>query len=91
MSDEPFMSDGTPMNAADPRLPNWPPPDDEPIGMGRARQYIAWIREHAPPLIAEAEAMLAEPYPTGEPAVLREAQLREVGMPLTNFLGTPGP
>ena len=29
--------------------------------------------------------------PTGEPAVLLEAQLRAVGMPLTHFLGTPVP
>ena len=29
--------------------------------------------------------------PTGEPAVLLEAQLREIGVPLTNFLGTPVP
>jgi quercetin dioxygenase-like cupin family protein len=29
--------------------------------------------------------------PTGEPAVLLEAQLREVGMPLTHFMGTPVP
>jgi quercetin dioxygenase-like cupin family protein len=29
--------------------------------------------------------------PTGEPAVLLEAQLREIGMPLTQFMGTPVP
>jgi quercetin dioxygenase-like cupin family protein len=29
--------------------------------------------------------------PTGEPAVLLEAQLREIGVPLTTFLGTPVP
>jgi quercetin dioxygenase-like cupin family protein len=29
--------------------------------------------------------------PTGEPAVLLEAQLREIGMPLTHFMGTPVP
>ena len=29
--------------------------------------------------------------PTGEPAVLLEAQLRQVGMPLTHFMGTPVP
>jgi quercetin dioxygenase-like cupin family protein len=29
--------------------------------------------------------------PTDEPAVLLEAQLREVGMPLTHFMGTPVP
>jgi quercetin dioxygenase-like cupin family protein len=29
--------------------------------------------------------------PTGEPAVLLEAQLREIGSPLTTFLGTPVP
>jgi hypothetical protein len=52
------------MNAE--QLPNWPPPADEPIGMDRARQYIAWIREHVPPVLAEAEAMLAERYPGAE-------------------------
>jgi hypothetical protein len=34
--------------------------------MDRARAYIAWIREHAPPVIAEAEAMLGERYPGAE-------------------------
>ena len=29
--------------------------------------------------------------PTGEPAVLLEAQLREVGSPFRTFLGTPVP
>ena len=29
--------------------------------------------------------------PTGEPAVLLEAQLREIGSPLSKFLGTPVP
>jgi len=29
--------------------------------------------------------------PTGEPAVLLEAQLREIGVPLTQFMGTPVP
>jgi quercetin dioxygenase-like cupin family protein len=29
--------------------------------------------------------------PTGEPAVILEAQLREVGKPLTHFMGTPVP
>lgn len=48
------------------RLPDWPPPADEPIGMGRARQYIAWIREHALPVVAEAEARLADRYPGAE-------------------------
>lgn len=33
-------------------LPNGPLPDDEVIGIERARQYIAWIRDHAgPPLV----------------------------------------
>jgi hypothetical protein len=48
------------------RLPNWPPPDDEPIGMDRARQYIAWIRVHAQPVLAEAEAVLEARYPGAE-------------------------
>lgn len=49
-----------------PTLPNWPPPAGEPIGIDRAREYIAWIREHAPPVIAEAERMLAARYPGAE-------------------------
>lgn len=29
------------------RCPDWPPPPDEKIGIGRARTYVAWIRDHA--------------------------------------------
>jgi hypothetical protein len=47
-------------------LPNWRPPADEPIGIDRVRQYIARIRDHAAPVLAEAEAMLAERYPGAE-------------------------
>ena len=54
------------MTSAQPRLPNWPPPADEPIGHDRAREYIAWIREHAGPVLAEAERMLGERYPNAE-------------------------
>jgi hypothetical protein len=54
------------VNETYPRLPNWPPPADEPIGIERAHAYIAWIHAHAPPGLAEAEAMLAERYPGAE-------------------------
>jgi hypothetical protein len=54
------------MSPTDSRLPNWPPPADEPFGIDRAREYIAWVRAHAPPVLAEAEAMLAERYPGAE-------------------------
>jgi hypothetical protein len=47
-------------------LPNCRPPADEPIGIDRVRQYIARIRDHAAPVLAEAEAMLAERYPGAE-------------------------
>jgi hypothetical protein len=38
----------------------------EPIGIERPRASIAWMREHAPPVLTEAEAMLAERYPGAE-------------------------
>ncbi len=44
----------------DARLPDWPPPDRFAIGEERARAYIAWIRDHAPPLLAEGRRMLQE-------------------------------
>jgi hypothetical protein len=44
-------------------LPNWPPPDGEPIGEERARQYITWIREHAGPLVADARKQITDRYP----------------------------
>lgn len=44
----------------DARLPDWPPPDGEAIGEERARAYIAWIRDHAPPLLTEGRRMLQE-------------------------------
>jgi hypothetical protein len=46
-----------------PRLPDWPPPDGEAIGEERARAYVAWIREHAPPLLKEAREMIRARYP----------------------------
>jgi hypothetical protein len=69
-----------------PRLPNWPPPDDEQsgdlfgdlrrcargcywrrtCGIDRARQYIAWIKQHAGPVLEEAERMLNDRYPGAE-------------------------
>ena len=42
-------------------------------------------------LMFNAQTVHTARNPTGEPAVLLEAQLREIGMPLTNFLGTPVP
>ena len=60
------MHDDAPMHDATPRLPNWPPPDGEEIGIERAREYIAWIREHAGPVLEEAERMLHERYPGTE-------------------------
>lgn len=46
------------------RLPGWPPPSGEIIGEERARMYIAWIREHAPPLVAEGRSILCERFET---------------------------
>ena len=48
---------------ATPRLPNWPPPDREAIGIDRAREYVAWIARHAEPVLQEAEQMIRERYP----------------------------
>lgn len=48
------------------RLPNWPPPDGEVIGEERAREYIAWIREHAPPLVAEGRRVLQQRFEISE-------------------------
>lgn len=45
-------------------LPDWPPPDGEPIGPDRARAYIAWIKQHAPPLLQEGRRMIHERYPS---------------------------
>lgn len=45
-------------------LPDWPPLPGEPIGEERARAYITWIRQHAPPLIAEGRRMIQAQYPT---------------------------
>ena len=42
-------------------------------------------------LAFDAQTVHTARNPTGEPAVLLEAQLREVGMPLTHFMGTPVP
>jgi hypothetical protein len=47
----------------DAALPDWPPPADEPIGEERARTYIAWIREHAGPLVADARKQITDQYP----------------------------
>lgn len=48
---------------SDDRLPDWPPPPDAPIGEERARAYIAWIRDHVQPRLAEARRMILERYP----------------------------
>jgi hypothetical protein len=50
----------------DATLPDWPPPPDEPIGIDRARAYIAWIRQHVRPLLDEAERLLRARYPYEE-------------------------
>jgi hypothetical protein len=54
------------MESADGRgdcLPSWPLPDGGLIGKDRARAYVAWIREHAPPYPREARQMLHVRYP----------------------------
>jgi hypothetical protein len=51
------------MRRDDERLPDWPPPTDEPIGEAHARSYIAWLREHAPPLLKEARQLIQARYP----------------------------
>lgn len=51
-------------------LPNWPPPDGEVIGVERAREYVAWIREHVNPLLKEGERVLRDRFgDTGVTAV----------------------
>lgn len=45
-------------------LPSWPPPAGELIGEERARAYIAWIRDHAGPLLEEGRRMMRARYPT---------------------------
>ena len=42
-------------------------------------------------LAFDAQTVHTARNPTGAPAVLLEAQLREIGMPLTHFMGTPVP
>jgi hypothetical protein len=49
-----------------PRLPNWPPSPGEKIGVDRSRAYVAWVREHAGPVLDEARAMLLARYPHAE-------------------------
>jgi hypothetical protein len=44
-------------------LPDWPPPPDETIGIERARAYIAWIRDHAGPLVAHGRQVITDRYP----------------------------
>jgi hypothetical protein len=53
------MTDDTPC------LPNWPPPDGK-ISIDEAREIVAWIREHAGPVLEEAERMILERYPGAE-------------------------
>ena len=45
------------------RLPNWPPHDGEPIGVDRARASIARVKQHAGPVLEEAEQLLQARYP----------------------------
>lgn len=54
------------MTTDPPCCPQWPPPPDEPIGTERARLYVAWIRDHAGPVLAEAESMIEARYPGSE-------------------------
>ena len=73
----------------EPRLSNWPPPDGEKIGVERARAYVAWIRDHAGPVLEGAERMLHERYPgaeLGRSAVTVE-QLATWGGPSPNMQG----
>ncbi len=56
------------------RIPDWPPPADEPIGIERARAYFAWISENVPPLIATAEQMLRERW--GDSGKIRTSSWR---------------
>jgi hypothetical protein len=51
------------MKRDDKRLPDWPPPDGEPIGEERARASIAWLREHAGSCLKEACRMIHARYP----------------------------
>src|SRR5688572_619815 len=44
-------------------LPDWPPPPDEPIGLERARAYIAWIRGHIQPALRDARELLKARHP----------------------------
>lgn len=46
------------------RLPNWPPASGDHIGEERAREYIAWIRQHAQPLVEEGRRILCERFET---------------------------
>ncbi len=45
-------------------LPDWPPPNDEPIGEDRARAYIARIRDRVKPLLEEGRRMMKARYPS---------------------------
>jgi hypothetical protein len=61
----------------DAALPNWPPPDGEPIGEARARAYIAWIRDQAPPLVAYGRHCIQERYP-GKPTAAVSASVQQL-------------
>lgn len=51
-------------------MPDWPPADGEVIGEERARDHVAWIREHVPPLLKEGERVLRDRFgDTGVTAV----------------------
>ena len=79
----------TSVTDASPRLPNWPPPDGEAIGIDRAREYIAWIRQHAGPVLEEAEQMIRERYPdtTIERSGITVQALAKRGGPTPTMLG----
>lgn len=68
---------------------------EEPPDAGPAGEVLELNTEYdlAPgdALSFNAQTVHTARNPTSEPAVLLEAQLREIGSPLTTFLGTPVP
>ncbi len=43
--------------------PSWVPPVGEALGDERARLLVSWIREHARPVVADAERALRDRSP----------------------------
>lgn len=71
-----------PIMMTDSVLPNWPPGDGTKIGEERAREYVAWIRYHAPPLVAEGRRVLQARFGVAEcgTSSARVDQLAEWGL-----------